>query len=443
MTNRKKWIAIVAGGLALLILLCSLPPVSSRVFARLDQVRLRLFYMLNPPEEEVFKPGQGQDDRLAEIVQATMAALSTPQMVPTVEQTLTSTPTLKPNEPTFTPAPPTRTPTPLPESALIEDMPYIDQHYGQNECAPANLAMALTFWGWQGSREELSKYVKPFERDKNVMPYELSDYVNTQTQYRAVVRFGGTPVLLKALVSEGFPVVVERGVYLRDMSGKVSWMGHYQVIYGYDDGTQIYQVKDSFDANGSRFQVSYVDLIRGWRSFNYAFLVVYPPDHEGQVMALLGSYANEASANRSAYEIASSEIATLKGQDLFFAWYNRGSSQVQLQDFTGAAQTYDQAFAVYADLPASERPWRVTWYQTGPYFAYFYSGRYQDVLDLANTTISSASDPFLEENFYWRAKAKAALGDTAGAVEDLRKSLEYHPEFSPSLAELSALGAVP
>ena len=29
--------------------------------------------------------------------------------------------------------------------------------------------------------------------------------------------------------------MVERGVYLRDLSGKISWMGHYQVVYGYDD----------------------------------------------------------------------------------------------------------------------------------------------------------------------------------------------------------------
>jgi len=65
------------------------------------------------------------------------------------------------------------------------------------------------------------------------------------------------------------------------------------------------------------------------------------------------------------------------------------------------------------------------------------------VISLADQTISAASEPYLEENFYWRARAKSALGDSAGAVEDLRKSLEYHPNFDPSLQMLAQLGAVP
>ena len=31
---------------------------------------------------------------------------------------------------------------------------------------------------------------------------------------------------------------------------------------------------------------------------------------------------------------------------------------------------------------------RMMWYQTGPYFAYYYSARYQDVINLANTTLN-------------------------------------------------------
>jgi len=116
---------------------------------------------------------------------------------------------------------------------------------------------------------------------------------------------------------------------------------------------------------------------------------------------------------------------------------------VWLQDYAGAAQAFDEAFGLYANLSPDNRPWRVTWYQTGTYFAYYYSGRYQDVLALTDQTISAASEPYLEENFYWRAMAKSALGDSAGAIEDLRKSLEYHPGFTPALQLLTQLGAVP
>jgi hypothetical protein len=319
-------------------------------------------------------------------------------------------------------------------------MPYVDQHYGYNNCAPANLTMALKFWGWGGAREDVSAYVKPFPKDKNVMPYELADYVNSQTGMRALVRLGGTTEVLKRLVAAGFPSLVERGVYLRDISGKVSWMGHYQVVYGYDDAQRRVLVKDSFEEGGDHFIETYDELVRGWRSFTYTYVVIYPPEREGELMALLGPYADENVAFAVAAQSAADEAASLTGQDQFFAMFNRGSALVKMQDYAGAADAYDQAFSLYAALSGDKRPWRMIWYQTGPYFAYFYMGRMQDVINLADKTIKSASEPYLEESFYWRARAKAQTGDTQGAIDDLRKSLEYHPNFNPSVTLLQQLG---
>jgi hypothetical protein len=432
----KTWQKIVLAFLAILVvggLLMLLPPVQERVLWRLDQLRIRVFYLINPPEEEVFTP----DDEVAAVVQATLTQLASQStLTPTATATATQTP-LPPEAPTPTITP---SPTPLPPSALIADVPYVDQHYGFNNCAPANLTMALHFWGWAGTREDVSNAVKPFAKDKNVMPYELADFVNYQTSMRATWRNGGTLDLLKTLVAAGYPVVVERGVYLRDLSGKVSWMGHYQVVYGYDDGNRTFNVKDSFEEGGDQFVVSDEDLMRGWRSFNYAFIVVYPPEYEGSVLSLLGVYADEAAANRNALQMASEEATELIGQDQFFALYNRGTSLYLLADFTSAAEAYDEAFRQYATLSGDKRPWRIVWYQTGPYFAYFNTGRYVDVINLADKTIKSASEPFLEESFYWRARAKAMTGDTQGAIEDLNKSLEYHPDFNPSVALLASLG---
>jgi tetratricopeptide (TPR) repeat protein len=184
-------------------------------------------------------------------------------------------------------------------------------------------------------------------------------------------------------------------------------------------------------------------MMEGWRSFNYVFLVVYPAEKEADIMRLLGALADETAAFRAALDTASAEIYTTSGNDLFFAWYNRGTSLVNLQDFTGAAEAYDQAFALYPELPLDRRPWRMVWYQTGPYFAYYYTGRYGDVVSLATQTIDVASEPYLEESWYWRARAREMLGDRQGAVEDLRQSLVYHPEFTPSLAALQNMGVTP
>ena len=83
------------------------------------------------------------------------------------------------------------------------------------------------------------------------------------------------------------------------------------------------------------------------------------------------------------------------------------------------------------------------WYQTGPYWAYYYTGRYGDVLKLSTTTLDAMSEPVLEESYYWRALAREASGDTKGAIEDLRSSLEYHPGFEPALTQLQQLGITP
>ena len=80
---------------------------------------------------------------------------------------------------------------------------------------------------------------------------------------------------------------------------------------------------------------------------------------------------------------------------------------------------------------------------TGPYLAYYNAQRYQDVIDLANTTLSASSEPILEESYYWRGMAKTALGDTAGAIEDFQQSVTVHPGYGPGLDQLKALGVAP
>jgi hypothetical protein len=85
----------------------------------------------------------------------------------------------------------------------------------------------------------------------------------------------------------------------------------------------------------------------------------------------------------------------------------------------------------------------MVWYQTGPYYAYFYSARYADVINLATTTLDAMSEPVLEESYYWRAQAELAQGNQTAAVADLNKSLEVHAGFGPSLALMSQLGVAP
>jgi tetratricopeptide (TPR) repeat protein len=392
-----------------------------------DQWKIQVDYALNPPEAVVFVPD-------AEQIESTPIPMTTPTQ--TIQPTATHT-----VDALLSTATPTLEPTPLPSVVKLDGITYQDQHGLWNYCAPANLAMQLSFWGWEGDRLDTGQVLKPFEKDKNVMLYEMADFVIEQTQYQAITRSGGNLTLLKKLIANGFPVLVEKGVFIRDTNGKVSWMGHYAVLNGYDDEEQQFLSQDSYFRPD--FPVSYDDLLSQWRSFNYLFLVVYSQDQETKLMEVLGEFADDRNADQIAYQLANEELFTTQGNDLFYAWFNRGTSMVQLQDYAGAAEAYDQAFLVYSQLPEKNRPWRIMWYQTGPYFAYFYSGRYQDVINLATLTIDAASEPYLEESFYWRARAYVAVGFTQSALEDLYQSLEYHPNFAPSVELLKQLGYSP
>ena len=426
MVIRTKTLLVFLTVMLLCGLAAALPPVSQRLVYRFDQVKTRLRYTLFPPEKAVFVPQPALANHLAE-GQITLS--------PVPSATVTPVPTLLPPKETPTP---TLTATPLPDAVALKGGRYIDQHGLWNYCAPASLAMELSYWGWGGTREDVGHYVKPVDEDKNVMPYELADYVTSQTKLSAVVRAGGTLDLLKRLTANGYVVLIEKGTYIQETTtGKVSWMGHYDVVSGYSDTDKEIIVQDSYFKPDMR--IKYDTILQEWRGFNNVFLVVYPSENEQDLMSVLGDYADQANSYRLAYDIASQETNSLIGIETFFAWFNRGTSQVNLQDYAGAAASYDQAFALYPNLPEDNRPYRIMWYQTGPYFAYYYLGRYLDVINLATQTVDYVEKPFLEESFYWRGRAFGATGEAEKDIADQQLALKYHPGFKPSQDELSRL----
>jgi tetratricopeptide (TPR) repeat protein len=439
----RKYLLAIPILVVLAVLAYNIPFVHSHVAWRLDNLRVRIQYALNPPEQVVFQPQEQAllENQVNAIVNATLTALA-PTSTPTV---VTPTPTQ--SGPTQTPPPtptPTLTPTPLPAMVSLPGVKYEDQHNRYNYCGPANMSMALTFWGWTGNRDTVGEYVKTNQDDKNVMPYELQNFVQDQTDYYALIRYGGDISLIKKLVAAGFPVVTEKGYYTYDMTGHYGWLGHYQFVTGYDDAKQVLIVQDTYIDKGQNHEFTYDDFTKGWRSFDYLFMLVYPLDKQPQLFALLGAYADTGWSSRHALEVAAGEASTLTGVDQYFAAFNVGTSHVNLKEYVDAAYAYDYAFQLYAALPDDDlRPYRMLWYQTGPYFAYFYSGRYQDTIDLANATFQTVSKPVLEETWYWRGMAKLALGDTQGAIDDFREAVRLHPNFDPAVYQLSQLGVSP
>lgn len=290
------------------------------------------------------------------------------------------------------------------------------------------------------------------------MPYELADFVNTQTELKALWRVGGDLQTIKTLLNAGFPVMIEKSFEPFDIRYE-GWMGHYNLVVGYDDARQSLTVHDSYLMINTPwgldipremwdtfegFDYYYSDLEQAWRSFNFVLIVVYPPEKENEVLKALGPLATEEGAYKVAYDRALQETTSLTGvRDKFFAWFNAGASLVGLQDFTAASTAFDTAFGIYPEIELQYRPYRILWYATGPYEAYYNAGRYQDVINLASQTLSYMAEPVLEESYYWRGLAHYALGSTDRAIADLRTSLTYHPGYAPSETMLKQLEKTP
>jgi hypothetical protein len=430
--SRRRLFGLIILVVFFLICCCAffmLPPLRDRLSLYTYQAQVQLFYLFNPPQDKEFKPNA----LLATIVQGTLQASAKTAIQPSQKETLNAV------APTYADSPtPSQASTALPGYIALEGVRYETQHGLWNYCAPANMSMALSYWGWQGTRADTGQFLKPYTDDKNVMPSEMADYVIEKTDFDVVLRYGGNIDLVKSMVAAGYPVLLETGVYIESvLTKKPEWSGHYVLVTGYDDEQQQFITQDSYYK--ADYPVAYKTMQQEWRSFNNLFLVIYPLEKKPEVINLLGSYSDLETSKRIAVQKAEYEITQLSGMQLFFAKFNRGTSLVLLGDYQTAAATYDDAFRFYSTLDKTTRPWRMMWYQDGPYTAYFFTGRYQDVIDLANQTLDILQ-PYLEESFYWRARANFALGNKDEATADFRESLRLHPGYKPSLEQMQILG---
>lgn len=430
---QRRHLAIFIAGIAFLCLLAvlayNLPPVHERLAWRVDTLRVAVRRFFNPPEQVVFNPQEQL--QIESIVQATLTAHALSAL---------STPPPTPTETPFASPVPSLTPTPIPAGASLSGIRHEYQKF--NNCAPATLSMLLSYWGWQGDQYVTRAYLRPSFAidDKNVNPFEIVDFIEKQTDFEALWRVGGDLELLKRFVAAGFPVMIEKGLDPHDDA----WLGHYQAISGYDDARGQFLVYDSYEGPPEAYGVPYEVIAQFWRHFNFVYIVVFPSERADEVHAILGPDADPVRNFQSAAQLALAEAGSLSGREGFFAWFNRGANLVYLQDYAGAAGAFDTAFSIYASLPQEERPWRLMWYRDEPYAAYYRTGRYQDVVNLAYTTLVNVDKPVLEETYYWRGMAKVALGDQAGGIEDLRRAYSLNPNSTSAEEELQRLGvAVP
>jgi hypothetical protein len=305
-------------------------------------------------------------------------------------------------------------------TVLLDGIRHVYQ--GWNNCGPATLSMQLSYFGFTDTQQQIAAVVKPDPEDKNVSPWQLVAYVQSRG-FGALLRAGGTLERVRALLDAGYPVIVERGFVPDEHTG---WVGHYQLLVGYSTPLQEFVAMDSY--LGPNQATSDDALREEWKHFNYTYIVLYPPEQAGQVSAILGTDVDDATMYGGALALAQADIAA--NQQDPFAWFNLGTNLLALGDAPNAAAAYDQARVLGV-------PWRMLWYEFGPYEAYLAQGRIDDVITLADSVLSVTEN--IEEAFYYKGRALLARGDTEGARENFTRALNANPNFTPAADALAAL----
>lgn len=351
------------------------------------------------------------------------------EVVDTQEVTPTATSTATPS-PTATP-----TPVPLPRQARIEGLEIVAQ--GFNNCGPANLTMNLNFYGNDTTQNEAAAFLKPNREDRNVSPWQLSDYVNEHTSLRSTAHSGGDLELIKRFVAAGFPIVIEKGY---EPTPKDGWLGHYLTVFGYDENKQELYGMDTYLGpwdNSGRAD-SYETVEYYWQQFNYTFFVVYPPEKEQLVFDLLGpDLLDEATMWQNAAQRAQAAIDS--DPENAFAWFNLGTSLTRLGEMTGESEYYENGAAAFDQARILGIPPRIVWYQFRPYTAYMRVGRYQDMIDLADVTLTTQGGRNVEETYLFKGHALALQGDAQGAIEAYEQAIRLNEFFYPARWALDSI----
>jgi tetratricopeptide (TPR) repeat protein len=324
--------------------------------------------------------------------------------------------------PTVTPA---ATFPALPAQFKLPSPPY--QKQTANNCGPAALSMALHMYGWEGDQADIAQFIKPVSGDRNVNPEELRYYVRTQAGWLNLeYRVGGSIDQLKRLLAANYPVMVESVTSLdpNDALGPTDdlWAAHYLLITAYDDNIQEFTVQDTY--HGADLTIPYSQLEEEWKPFNNLYMVMYYPQFEEEMKALLASNWDADLNRQNALAASQADIATNPADA--FAWFNLGSNLVYFDRYEEAARAYDKAREIGLPL-------RMFRYQFGPFLAYFHSGRNDDLLVL--TDYARGVTDKSEEAWLWYGFGLYRKGDFDGALKAWQKADSINPKFFEDQAQ--------
>ena len=153
--------------------------------------------------------------------------------------------------------------------------------------------------------------------------------------------------------------------------------------------------------------------------------MIYPPDKEKQVQAVLGDNWDIDNNRQNALAKASQETQNEPGNA--YAWFNQGSNFTYFERYIEATDAFDKAREIGL-------PQRMLRYQFSPFIAYFHTGQMDDLITLTEYALEIT--PNSEEAWLWHGWAMYRTGDSQQARQDFERAYRENPNYQDAIYAL-------
>jgi len=311
----------------------------------------------------------------------------------------------------------------IPQSYVIPQKLHVYQSF--NNCGPATLSMALSYWGINVTQTELGNILRPYQvaggdnDDKSVTLQEVADQATEYGLY-AYLRPNGTPDKLEKFLSQGIPVVT------RTWLMPTEDIGHYRIIRGYDRSTQTFIQDDSLQ--GENLSYSYSDFDAIWQPFNYEYLIIVPAEKKEIAERILGEELDEKVAWQNALNRIEKEIVS--DPDNWHLTFAKSRIYYYLGEYEKSIEEFEKV--------ESRLSFRTLWYQIEPIQAYFELGDYDKVFQITDGILNNQNRAF-SELYHMRGEIYLKNDNIPAARTEFENAVRYKFNFRPSIEALSKL----
>lgn len=206
-----------------------------------------------------------------------------------------------------------------------------------NNCGPAAVVMALSTFGINESQEAARLALRGENVARGMGPGGVDAWVDQKHGLRAMWRNNGTNALVKTLVTNGFAPMVTQ--WMQDPN--ISRISHWRTVRGYDDARGVFLVNDSM--LGSGVQLKYDWFGANWQPFAYRYMVLYRPEDEPKLRAIVGDDWDPIKNRRGFYERARVEAEAWQTPA---SWLALGEASYQYGRHEEAVSAFEKGLAL-------------------------------------------------------------------------------------------------